>query len=123
MSDQTLSIFFSKFAIAIADLSGKPTTFGARRPPRDRSRVRSLAIRRRGRSSSTPARPSSFPDGFDLQNSQNRGKALRAKLDEFILTSQAPNKIVGIERLDEQQLREMSKTLAEKSRVRGGRRR
>lgn len=27
MNDQTLFIFFSKFAIAIADLSGKPATF------------------------------------------------------------------------------------------------
>lgn len=53
---------------------------------------------------------------FVLQNSQNRdGKALRAKLDELILTSQAQNKFVGIEKLDEQELRRKSKTLAEKA--------
>ncbi len=53
---------------------------------------------------------------FVLQNSQNRdGKALQAKLDELILTSQAANKFVGIEKLDEGELREMSKTLAEKA--------
>ena len=53
---------------------------------------------------------------FVLQNSQNRdGKALQAKLDELILTSQAQNKFVGIEKLDEKQLREMSAKLAEKA--------
>jgi low affinity Fe/Cu permease len=53
---------------------------------------------------------------FVLQNSQNRdGKALQAKLDELILTSQAQNKFVGIEKLGEAQLREMSKTLAEEA--------
>lgn len=53
---------------------------------------------------------------FVLQNSQNRdGRALQAKLDELILTSQAQNKFVGIEKLDERQLREMSERLAEKA--------
>jgi low affinity Fe/Cu permease len=53
---------------------------------------------------------------FVLQNSQNRdGKALQAKLDELILSSQAANSFVGIEKLDEKQLREMSKSLAEKA--------
>ena len=53
---------------------------------------------------------------FVLQNSQNGdGKALQAKLDELILSSRAQNKFVGIEKLDEAQLREMSRTLAEKA--------
>jgi low affinity Fe/Cu permease len=53
---------------------------------------------------------------FVLQNSQNRdGRALQAKLDELILTSQAQNKFVGIEKLDERQLREMSERLAERA--------
>lgn len=53
---------------------------------------------------------------FILQNSQNRdGKALQAKLDELILTSQAQNKFIGIEKLDEEELRKMSKALAEKA--------
>jgi low affinity Fe/Cu permease len=44
---------------------------------------------------------------FVLQNSQNRdGKALQAKLDELILSSQAHNKFVGIEKLSEDELRE-----------------
>jgi low affinity Fe/Cu permease len=53
---------------------------------------------------------------FVLQNSQNRdGKALQAKLDELILSSQAQNKFVGIEKLDEEALLKMSKSLAEKA--------
>lgn len=46
---------------------------------------------------------------FVLQNSQNRdGQALQAKLDELILTSKAAqNKFIGIERLDEQELKEL----------------
>ncbi|WP_411906840.1 low affinity iron permease family protein [Rhizobium mayense] len=53
---------------------------------------------------------------FVLQNSQNRdGKALQAKLDELILTSKAQNEFVGIEKLDQQSLRKMSKTLSEEA--------
>ncbi len=53
---------------------------------------------------------------FVLQNSQNRdGKALQTTLDGLIPTSQAQNKFVGIEKLDEEELRKMSKTLAEKA--------
>jgi low affinity Fe/Cu permease len=40
---------------------------------------------------------------------------LRNPIDELILTSQAQNKFVGIEKLDEAQLREISKNLAEKA--------
>jgi low affinity Fe/Cu permease len=53
---------------------------------------------------------------FVLQNSQNRdGKALQAKLDELILASQAANRFVGIEKLDEDQLKKMSEELASKA--------
>src|SRR3954451_24920300 len=53
---------------------------------------------------------------FVLQNSQNRdGKALQAKLDELILTSKgAQNKFIGIEKLDEEELRELRKLIDEK---------
>ncbi len=51
---------------------------------------------------------------FVPQNSQNRdGMALQAKHDELIQTSQAQNKFVGIEKLDEAQLGEMSQTPSE----------
>lgn len=119
MSDSITSNFFSKFATTIADLSGKPATFvlavvlvlawAVSGPFFGYSETWQLVI-------NTSTTIITFLMVFILQNSQNRdGKALQAKLDELILTSQAQNKFVGIEKLDEQQLREMSKTLAEKA--------
>ena len=54
---------------------------------------------------------------FVLQNSQNRdGKALQAKLDELILTSKgAENKFIGIEKLDEEELRALKRLIDEKA--------
>jgi len=119
MSDASTSKFFSKFATAIADLSGKPATFvlavalvlawAVSGPFFDYSETWQLMI-------NTSTTIVTFLMVFLLQNSQNRdGKALQAKLDELILTSQAQNKFVGIEKLDEQELREMSRKLAEKA--------
>jgi low affinity Fe/Cu permease len=49
---------------------------------------------------------------FVLQNSQNRdSKAIQTKLDELILTSKAQNKFIGVENLDENELRALSKSL------------
>jgi len=111
--------FFSKFATAVAELSGKPVTFvmavalvlvwAASGPVFSFSETWQLVI-------NTGTTIITFLMVFVLQNSQNRdGKALQAKLDELILTSQAQNKFVGIEKLDEKQLREMSRQLAEKA--------
>jgi low affinity Fe/Cu permease len=111
--------FFSKFATAVAELSGKPVTFvmavalvlvwAASGPVFSFSETWQLVI-------NTGTTIITFLMVFVLQNSQNRdGKALQAKLDELILTSQAQNKFVGIEKLDEKQLREMSTQLAEKA--------
>jgi low affinity Fe/Cu permease len=111
--------FFSSFATSVADLSGKPATFVAAvaivviwavsGPFFGYSETWQLVI-------NTGTTIITFLMVFVLQNSQNRdGKALQAKLDELILTSQAANKFVGIEKLDEQELREMSKTLAAKA--------
>lgn len=119
MSDNSASKFFSKFATRVADLSGKPATFvlavvlviawAISGPFFDYSENWQLVI-------NTSTTIITFLMVFVLQNSQNRdGKALQAKLDELILTSQAQNKFVGIEKLDEQELREMSRTLAEKA--------
>ncbi|NEH33065.1 low affinity iron permease family protein [Rhizobium ruizarguesonis] len=110
---------FSKFATNIADLSGRPGTFvvavtlvigwAVLGPFFGYSETWQLVI-------NTSTTIITFLMVFVLQNSQNRdGKALRAKLDELILTSQAQNKFVGIEKLDEQELRRKSKTLAEKA--------
>jgi low affinity Fe/Cu permease len=103
----------------VADLSGKPFTFVAALalvlvwavsgPFFGYSETWQLVI-------NTTTTIITFLMVFVLQNSQNRdGKALQAKLDELILTSQAANKFVGIEKLDEGELREMSKALAEKA--------
>jgi low affinity Fe/Cu permease len=110
---------FSKFATNIADLSGRPGTFvvavtlvigwAVLGPFFGYSETWQLVI-------NTSTTIITFLMVFVLQNSQNRdGKALQAKLDELILTSQAQNKFVGIEKLDEEELRKMSKTLAEKA--------
>jgi low affinity Fe/Cu permease len=117
--ENAMSKIFSKFATVIADLSGKPATFVAAvalvlvwavsGPFFGYSETWQLVI-------NTSTTIITFLMVFVLQNSQNRdGKALQAKLDELILTSQAQNKFVGIEKLDEQELRDMSKTLAEKA--------
>lgn len=119
MSDNVTSKFFSKFATSVADLSGKPATFvlavalvviwAVSGPFFGYSENWQLVI-------NTSTTIITFLMVFVLQNSQNRdGKALQAKLDELILTSQAQNKFVGIEKLDEQELREMSKKLAERA--------
>jgi low affinity Fe/Cu permease len=103
----------------IADLSGRPATFvlavvlvvawGITGPVFHYSETWQLVI-------NTGTTIITFLMVFVLQNSQNRdGKALQMKLDELILTSQAQNKFVGIEKLDEESLREMSKSLAEKA--------
>lgn len=108
--------FFSSFATLVADFSGKPFTFVAALalvlawaisgPFFGYSETWQLVI-------NTTTTIITFLMVFVLQNSQNRdGKAVQAKLDELILTSQAANKFVGIEKLEEEELREMSKTLA-----------
>lgn len=53
---------------------------------------------------------------FVLQNSQNRdGQALQAKLDELIFAStRAEHRFIGIEKLDEAELRELRKLIDEK---------
>lgn len=113
------SNIFSMFANRIADWSGRPVTFVAAvvliliwaisGPFFAYSETWQLIV-------NTATTIITFLMVFVLQNSQNRdGKALQAKLDELILSSQAANKFVGIEKLDEDELREMSKVLAEKA--------
>jgi low affinity Fe/Cu permease len=114
-----MSKLFSKFATRVAGLSGKPGTFvlavavvlawAISGPFFGYSETWQLVI-------NTSTTIITFLMVFILQNSQNRdGKALQAKLDELILTSQAQNKFVGIEKLDEEALRKIGKTLAEKA--------
>lgn len=114
-----MPIFFSKFATLIAECSGKPATFvmavglivawAGAGPLFGYSETWQLMI-------NTSTTIITFLMVFILQNSQNRdSKALQAKLDELILTSRAQNKFVGIEKLDENTLRELSRDLSKKA--------
>jgi low affinity Fe/Cu permease len=113
--------FFSTFANAISNWSGKPITFAIAfvvvliwaisGPFFDYSETWQLVI-------NTGTTIVTFLMVFVLQNSQNRdGKALQAKLDELILSSQASNKFVGAERLNENELLEMSRDLQNKAEI------
>lgn len=119
MSDKSTSSFFSTFATKVANWSGKPITFvlalalvlvwAISGPFFGYSETWQLVI-------NTGTTIITFLMVFVLQNSQNRdGKALQAKLDELILTSQAQNKFVGIEKLNEEELLELSQKLAAKA--------
>ena len=119
MSGSTASRLFSQFASTISELSGRPATFALAvgmvvvwalsGPFFGFSATWQLVI-------NTSTTIVTFLMVFVLQNSQNRdGKALQAKIDELILTSKAQNKFVGIEKLDEDEIREVSQALAEKA--------
>ena len=113
------SNIFARFASAVATASGKPVTFVAAvalvliwavsGPFFGYSETWQLVI-------NTSTTIITFLMVFVLQNSQNRdGKALQAKLDELLLSSQAANRFVGIEKLDEKELRAMSADLASRA--------
>jgi low affinity Fe/Cu permease len=111
---------FAAFANRVSDLAGKPGTFmlafagvvawAATGPIFGYSETWQLVI-------NTSTTIITFLMVFILQNTQNRdGKALQAKLDELILTSKAAeNSFVGVERLEEQELRQLSQELTERA--------
>lgn len=110
---------FSSFAGTVAEWCGRPVAFVAAvaivvvwaisGPFFDYSETWQLVI-------NTGTTIITFLMVFILQNSQNRdSRALQAKLDELILTSQAENQFVGVEKLDEQELRKISEALAERA--------
>lgn len=115
-----MSAAFSKFSGLISDVMGKPIAFIAALavvilwavsgPLFGFSEVWQLVI-------NTGTTIVTFLMIFVLQNSQNRdGKALQAKLDELILTSKgAENKFIGIEKLDEEELRELKRLIDQKA--------
>jgi low affinity Fe/Cu permease len=111
--------FFAKFANGVADFTGKPLMFGialaavviwaVTGPLFGFSETWQLVI-------NTGTTIVTFLMVFILQNSQNRdGKALQAKLDELILSSSAENRFIGIEKLDEQELKHLKTILQEKA--------
>lgn len=119
MNGSAASRLFSKFASTISELSGRPATFALAvglvlvwaisGPFFNFSETWQLVI-------NTSTTIVTFLMVFVLQNSQNRdGKALQAKIDELILSSAAHNKFVGIEKLDEEEIREVSQALTDKA--------
>ena len=115
-----MSAAFSRFSSFISEIMGKPIAFiialavvviwALSGPLFGFSEVWQLVI-------NTGTTIVTFLMIFVLQNSQNRdGKALQAKLDELILTSKgAENKFIGIEKLDEEELRELKRLIDEKA--------
>ena len=111
---------FSKFSSFVSEVMGKPIAFIAALavvivwavsgPFFGFSEVWQLVI-------NTGTTIVTFLMIFVLQNSQNRdGKALQAKLDELILASKgAENKFIGIENLDEEELRDLKRLIDEKA--------
>ena len=112
---------FDRFSSAIAEWSGKPIAFSLAvvfiliwaltGPVFGFSETWQLVV-------NTATTIVTFLMVFVLQNSQNRdGRAVQAKLDELILTSKAANGFVGIEKLDERELRKLSDRLEEQAKA------
>lgn len=106
---------FDVFSVAVSSWSGKPVAFvaafllvvvwGISGPFFGYSETWQLVI-------NTGTTIITFLMVFVLQNSQNRdSEAVQTKLDELILSSHAANDFVGIEKLDEKQLRKLSESL------------
>lgn len=108
---------FLRFANAVADASGKPAAFIAALalilawllsgPVFHYDETWQLVV-------NTATTIITFLMVFVLQNAQNRdGRAIQAKLDQLILSSNADNRYVGVEHLDEAELRRLSERLVE----------
>ena len=111
MSKSGPSGIFSRFASALSEWSGRPITFvmavmlilvwAISGPMFGFSGTWQLVI-------NTLTTIVTFLMVFTMQNSQNRdGKALQAKIDELIRSSEARNEFVGIEKLDEEVLQDV----------------
>ena len=103
--------FFTRFSKRISELAGRPFTFAVAfsaiviwaicGPLFDFSAKWQLAV-------NTCTTITTFLMVFVLQNSQNRdGVALQAKIDELIRVSDAENCFIGIENLDEHEIKEV----------------
>lgn len=118
-----LNKHFSAFASSVSKFSGKPVAFVAATvivvawavsgPVFGFSETWQLVI-------NTGTTIITFLMVFVLQNAQTRDtEAIQAKLDELILTSQAENRFIGIEALDEEELLHLSDLLHKAAREGG----
>jgi len=107
---------FAHFATKISELAGAPVTFvlavisvlvwAGLGPVFDYSETWQLVI-------NTGTTIVTFLMVFVLQNAQTRDtRAIQAKLDEIILTSHAENRFIGIENLDEDDLKHLDRLVA-----------
>ncbi|MBN8951652.1 MULTISPECIES: low affinity iron permease family protein [unclassified Rhizobium] len=113
-----LTHIFTRFAVVVSEWTGKPAIFvlalfsvilwAATGPVFDYSDTWQLVI-------NTSTTIVTFLMVFLLQNAQTRDtRAIQAKLNELILTSAAENRFVGIENLDEEDLKHLDR-LVEKA--------
>jgi low affinity Fe/Cu permease len=107
---------FARFATKTSAWAGKPVTFvlavvlvllwAGTGPFFDYSETWQLVI-------NTGTTIITFLMVFVLQNAQTRDtRAIQAKLDELILTSHAENRFIGIENLDEEDLKHLDRIVA-----------
>lgn len=111
---------FTRFASKTSEWAGKPATFvlavllvviwAATGPLFGFSETWQLVI-------NTGTTIITFLMVFVLQNAQTRdARAVQAKLDEIILTSHAENRFIGIEHLDEEDLKHLDRLVAKAAR-------
>jgi len=114
---------FARFASKISEWAGKPVIFilaliavviwAALGPFFDYSETWQLVI-------NTGTTIITFLMVFVLQNAQTRDtRAIQAKLNEIILTSHAENRFIGIENLDEEELKSLDQLVAKAAKGRG----
>ncbi|WP_183747599.1 MULTISPECIES: low affinity iron permease family protein [unclassified Rhizobium] len=114
---------FASFASKISEWAGTPVTFilaliavviwAALGPVFDYSETWQLVI-------NTGTTIITFLMVFVLQNAQTRDtRAIQAKLNEIILTSHAENRFIGIENLDEEELKHLDRLVAKAAKGRG----
>ncbi|MHB0954627.1 MAG: low affinity iron permease family protein [Allorhizobium sp.] len=106
---------FTRFATGVSEWSGKPAVFAiafsailmwaAFGPVFGFSETWQMVV-------NTGTTIITFLMVFVLQNAQMRDtRAIQTKLDELILTSRAENRFIGIESLDEDELKRLNKIL------------
>ncbi|MBY3208229.1 low affinity iron permease family protein [Rhizobium laguerreae] len=116
---------FARFATKASEWAGKPVTFilaltvvviwASLGPFFDYSETWQLII-------NTGTTIITFLMVFVLQNAQTRDtRAIQAKLNEIILTSHAENRFIGIENLDEEELKRLNELVAKAAEGRGER--
>jgi low affinity Fe/Cu permease len=114
---------FARFATKTSEWAGKPVIFilalsivivwAALGPFFDYSETWQLII-------NTGTTIVTFLMVFVLQNAQTRDtRAIQAKLNEIILTSHAENRFIGIENLDEDELKHLDRLVAKAAKGRG----